>query len=611
MFKKSYTTILINLYNIFIGGLLLSERLEIIVYFRPDSERIIGRSFYMKRKAKWSFLATVLLAFVLVLSACGSGSKNSGGGSQDSSSASSGKLAAKQVLNVATNHDIPTLDYTQITDVYSNSTLQQVQAGLTRMHNNKVEYDLATGPPKISDDKKVYTFKLRDAKWADGKPVTAQQFVYGWQHENDPKAKPLYNFTFASVGIKNAAQIEDAKSPMYGKVDQLGIKAIDDKTLEIDFDKPAPQYALSLFSQSEFYPQRQDMIEKYGDKYGSTADSIVADGPFKLTSWNQGSSYTLEKNPSYWNADSIKVQQVNVNIIKELSTIVNLYDTGKADTAVLSGDFIAQEKSKNPDEVKSTLTSGTEFLYLNQKTNKNLKNLNLRKAINAAINRKDFTDVLLKDGSIPSNFVVPKDFVQGPDGKDFRADTPNGYPAGNAKDAKKYWNQAKKELGINSLNLTLLTPDDDTYKKMDEYIANQISKNLKGVKVSINQQPWGNYLKLNQSFKFDLAFSGWFPDYRDPMTYQDMWTTDNPQNTAGWSDKKYDALIARANNETGDYAKRWQDQIDAEKEMMLQYPIVPLYQQGKTWVQKSYVKGLDYPLYGPETDYTGVSILKH
>jgi len=561
----------------------------------------------MKRKAKWSFLATALIAFALILSACGSG------GSQNSSStgSGSGKLAAKQVLNVVTVNDVPTLDYTQITDLYSNSTLEQVQAGLTRMHNNKVEYDLATGPPKISADKKVYTFTLRDAKWADGKQITAQQFVYGWQHENDPKSKPLYNFTYASVGIKNAAQIQDAKSPMYGKVDQLGIKAIDDKTLEVDFDKPAPEYALSLFSQSEFYPQRQDIIEKYGDKYGSTADSIMADGPFKLASWDQGSSYTLEKNPSYWNAKSIKVNQVNVNVVKELATAINLYDTGKADTVALTGDFIDQEKAKNADQVHENLMANMEFLYIGENKNKDLKNLNLRKALNAAINRKDFTNILLKDGSIPSNYVVPKDFVPGPDGKDFRADTPDGYPAGGASDAKKYWNQAKKELGVTSETLTLLSPNDSTYKATDEFIANQISKNLPGVKVTINEQPWENYLKLNQASQYDLAFSGWSPDYRDPMTYQDIWTTDNPQNTTGWSDKQYDALIAQANNETGDVAKRWQAMKDAEKEMMSQYPIVPLYQQGRTSAQKPYVHGLSRPLYGPDVDFTGVSISKH
>jgi len=560
----------------------------------------------MKRKAKWSLLTIVLLTFALILSACGSGSKNS-----SSESSGSSRLAAKQVLNIVDTQDIPTLDYTQTTDTISNGVLEQVQAGLTRMHNDKVEYDLATGPPKVSADKKAYTFTLRNAKWADGKPVTAQQFVYGWQHENDPKSKPLYDFLFASTLIKNAAQIQDPKSPLYGKVDQLGVKAIDDKTLEIDFDKPAPAYAISIFSQPEFYPQRQDIIEKYGDEYGSTASSIMADGPFQLVSWKQGASYTLKKNPSYWNADSIKVNQVNVNIVKELSTAVNLYDTGKADSVFLSGDFIAQEKAKHPGEVKKGLTANMAFLYLNQKTNQNLKNLNLRKAINAAINRKDFTKVLLKNGSIPSNYVVPKDFVQGSDGKDFRADAPGGYPAGNVSDAKKYWNQAKKELGINSLTLTLLTPDDDTYKKMDEYIANQLSTHLKGVKVIINQQPWGNYLKLNQSFKFDLAFSGWSPDYRDPMTYQDMWITGSPQNTTGWSDKKYDALIAQANNETGDETKRWQLLLDAEKEMMTQYPTVPLYQIGQIWVQKKYVKGLNYPLYGPQEDFTGVSILQH
>ncbi|MFD2617108.1 peptide ABC transporter substrate-binding protein [Terrilactibacillus laevilacticus] len=560
----------------------------------------------MRSKAKWSLLLSIVLVLSLVLSAC-SGSKNS----DSKKSGDSNALAKDQVLNAAIGQDIPTLDPTQQTDTTSGNVLQMVNAGLTRMHNDKYEFDMAAGEPKANADKTEFTFTLRDGiKWSDGKPVTAQDFVYGWQHENDPASKPAYNFLYASVGIKNASKIQNPKDPMYGKVQNLGIKATDDKTVVVTLDKPAPPFFLSILSQPQFYPLREDFIKAQGKNYAQDADKVLYNGPFVLQSWDHGKGWTYAKNKNYWNAKNIKLSKINVKVVKELATRVNLYKTGKIDTVFLSGDFIDSMKASNPKEFHTGMTSGTFFLYINQKTNKNFKNLNLRKAVNLAINKKDFVDVLMKDGSNASNYVVPKGFVKGPDGQDFRATADNDELKGSATDAKAYWEKAKKELGIKTLNINFLTPDGDSYKKWDEYIADQLQTNLKGVKVTINQQPWGNYLKLNQDFKFDLAFSGWFPDYQDPMTYLDMWTTDQPQNTTGWSNKKFDSLIKSAYNEK-DPAKRWKYLQDAESVMLKDAPIVPMIQGGEAWVQKTYVKGIDYPLYGPQVDYTGVTITKH
>lgn len=561
----------------------------------------------MRSKVRWSLALSFILALSLVLSACGS----SGSGS---SGTSSSKLAKSQVLNLAISQDIPTLDPTQATDTTSTNAIEETMSGLTRMHNNKYEWDLAAGAPKVSVDKKTITFTLRDAKWSDGKPVTAQDFVYGWQHQNDPAAKPQYNYLFASAGIKNAAAIEDpTNKALYGKYQQLGVKALNSKTLQVTLEQPLPSFFYSLLSQPQFLPQREDFVKAQGKNYAAGPQNLLYDGPFKLTSWNKGVGWTYKKNTDYWNAKSIKLDTVNVQVQKDIATEVNLYKTNKIDAAfTLTGDYVTSLKTSNPSEVKSNLTSGTFFLYINQKTNKNLANLNLRKALNAAIDRNSFVKVLFNNGSIGSNFVVPKGFTVGPDGKDFRGDNPvNGYSAGNASAAKSYWNKAKQELGIKTLNLTFLSPDTAQYKQWDQYLANQISKNLPGIKVTINQQPWSNYLSLNQSFKFDLAFSGWFPDYQDPMTYLDMFSTGNPQNTTGWSNKTFDNLITSAKAETGQPQKRWNDMLQAEKVMMADYPIVPIYQEGTAWAQKSYVKGLELPSYGPQYDFSQAYILQH
>ncbi|MFT8363202.1 MAG: peptide ABC transporter substrate-binding protein [Sporolactobacillus sp.] len=558
----------------------------------------------MRNKAKWSLVLSFVLALSLVLSACGSSS---------SSNSSSTGLAKSQTLNLASTADIPTLDPNLATDTTSTNVIAMTEAGLTRMHDNKYHWDLAVGAPKISADKKTVTFTLRNAKWSDGKPVTAQDFVYGWQRQNDPAAKPAYNFLFAASGIKNATKIEDpTNKAWYGKYKKLGVKALNSKTLQVTFDFPVPPFFYSILSQPQFLPMREDFVKKQGKEFAQGPSNLLYDGPFVLSKWAKGSSWTYKKNPKYWNAKAIKLQTVNVQYQKDIQTRVNLYKTNKIDTAALTGDFVNAMKKTNASEMHTALNSGTFFLYINQKTNKNLKNLNLRKALNAAIDRDSFVKVLFNDGSVGSNYVVPKGFTKGPDGKDFRGDDPvNGYSAGSAAQAKGYWDKAKKELGIKKLNLSFLSADGSQYKQWDSYLAQQIEKNLPGVTVTINQQPWANYLKLNQEFKFDLAFSGWFPDYQDPMTYLDMWTTGNPQNTTGWSNKKFDKLIADGKASTGNPTKRWNDMLQAEKVMMADYPIVPIYQEGYTWVQKPYVKDFSMPSYGPQYDFANTYITKH
>ncbi|WP_028984008.1 peptide ABC transporter substrate-binding protein [Sporolactobacillus terrae] len=559
------------------------------------------------KKAKWSLVLSFVLALSLVLSACGSSSSN-----DSSSKGSSTELAKDQTLTMSINADIPTLDPNLATDTTSTNAIDMTQSGLTRMHNNKFEWDLAKGEPKVSADKKTYTFTLRDQKWSDGKPVTAQDFVYGWHRQNDPAAKPAYNFLFASVGIKNAAKIEDPDNKAYyGKYDKLGIKALDDKTLQVTLGQAAPPFFYSILSQPQFFPVREDVVKKNGSKYATSADTMLYSGPFVLSDWKKGTGWTYKKNKDYWNAKETKLKTVNFKVVKESGTAVNMYKTGSSDIVQLSAEFIDQFKKQYPKEVQSSVNAGTYYLYINEKTNKNLKNLNLRKALNAAIDRQGLTQTILNDGSVPSNYVVPKDFTAGPDGKDFRSKHPDGFSAGESSEAKSYWNKAKKELGIKSLKINFLSQDTSKAKQIDAYIANQIKKNLPGVTVEVNEQPWANYLKLNNEFKYDIAFSGWFPDYQDPMTYLDMWTTNNPMNTIGWSNKKFDSLIKDAQTNTADVTNRWNDLVSAEELMMSEYPIVPLFQQGYTWAQKSYVKGYSQPSYGPEFDFSKAYILKH
>ncbi|MBM7644020.1 oligopeptide transport system substrate-binding protein [Scopulibacillus daqui] len=561
-----------------------------------------------KRKVKWTLFLSLMLVLSMFLAACSSGSKDTSG-----SAGGSGKeeLAKDQVLNLMEPVDIPSLNWTQITDTTSSTTIGMVTSGLMRFDQNmEPKPDMADGMPKISKDKKVYTFKIRkDAKWSDGSPVTANDFVFAWRKMVDPKTASQYAFIFASANIKNAAKIDDKKSPLFGKVDQLGVKALDDHTLQVTLEKPTP-YLLSTLCSASFIPQKKEFVEKEGNNLGQEPKDLLSNGPYILTKWNHGSGWSFKKNENYWNAKNIHIEKVNVSVLKQKSTAVNLYNTGKLDSTLIDSEFVDQFKGK-PD-YHSTLMAAPYFIRLNQAKVPALKNEKVRKAIYGSIDRDTMAKDLIKDGSVGAKYIVPKGFAKGPDHKDFRSTSPNGFNAADKQQAKKLWEQAKTDLGIKSLKLDLMTQDQDKSVKIAEYVANQIEKNLPGVSVNVLKQPWGQYLKLESAGHYQMSISGWSPDYLDPMTFLDMWTTGNPMNRMGYSDKKYDQLIDEANNLGAEPQKRWEKMQEAEKLLLdKDTAVIPLYQRANAYVTKPYVKGLIYPSFGFDLDWTHAKVLKH
>jgi oligopeptide transport system substrate-binding protein len=560
----------------------------------------------MRGKAKGLIFVSLLLVVSLFLAACG------GGGNEKSSSGSkgNGKLADKQVLYLYQTADIPTLDYAKATDSTSGDMLSMLQGGLMMVDNNKVVPDMAAAQPKVSADGKVYTFKIRDnAKWSDGSPVTAQDFVYAWHRELDPKTGAPYAYIYTSANIKNAAKILDKNSDLYGKVDQLGVKALDDKTLQVTLEKPTP-YFVSLMSFYPFLPAKKDFVEKQGDKYAKEPENMLYNGPYVLAKWDHGQGWTFKKNPNYWDAKNITIDEVNYQVVKDSTTSLNLYKTDKVFVKYLSSEFV--DEYKNSSEFKYVPGNCMFYLKLNVAKVPAFKNTKVRQAISMAIDRDGLTKVLLNNGSIPAHYFVPKNFTKGPDGKDFRAAAPNGYLLGGKDEAKKLWNEAKKELGISTLKLEYLTTDSDTASKFAEYDANQIEKTLDGVKITIDKQPWSEYLKRDDQGDYDIGGgAAWCPDYQDPMTFLDMWTTGSQNNTGKWSNKQYDQLIQDAVNLGNKPAERWAKLQEAEKLLITEAPIVPEYQTGQAVLVKPYVKGLVFQNYGASIDYRHAKILQH
>lgn len=523
---------------------------------------------------KIATLGTVLAVSALTLAACGSNKSSSGSGDT-------------QVLNWNESAELPTMDLSKATDTVSFTALNNTMEGLYRLgKNSKIEPGIAK-KTQVSDDGLTYTFTLRkDAKWSNGDPVTAKDFVYSWQRTVDPKTGSQYAYLFD--GVANANDIMEGKKA----VDTLGIKAEGDYTLVVTLDKEIPYFKL-LLGFPTFFPQNEKAVEKYGSKYGTASKYMVYNGPFKLTGWTGSNlSWTLAKNNAYWDKKAVKLSKINYKVNKSSSTSYNLYQSGKLDATSLSAEQAKQLKGTK--EYVSRPQASTFYFEYNQ-TKKAFQNKKIRQAISMVINRKQFVDKVLGDGSIPAKGLVPEG-LSSYNGEDFAtaAYDKTGVEY-NVEEAKKLWKEGMAEEGLTSLNITLLSDDTDGAKKSTEFVQSAIESNLEGANVTAANVPFKTRLDRSQKGDFDIVISAWGADFADPISFLDMFTSDNSYNNGKWSNSEYDALIkASKTTDATDPAKRWDDLVKAEKVLMEEQGIAPIYQSTQAWVIKSKVKGVIY-----------------
>ncbi|MTD42051.1 peptide ABC transporter substrate-binding protein [Erwinia sp. CPCC 100877] len=485
--------------------------------------------------------------------------------------------------------ELLTLDTTQEEDFTSFNAQNQVLEGLYQL-NEKDEAIPAVAKelPKISEDKQTYTITLRkEAKWSNGEPVTAQDFLYAWQRAVTPETAPSYASLFVS-SIKNAEAINKGEM----KPNQLGVKAVDDYTLEIQLIKPIP-YFTSLLSFETFFPINQDFAEKQGDSYGTSSKTTLYNGPFTLEGWEQNSdTWQYVKNPDYWDAADVKIDEIKTSVVKSTSTAVDLYQTGELDRVVLDGEFSKQYKNDADFQNQNDTKMG--YLRFNQGKDKLLSNKNLRKALALAIDRETFVKNVLGDGSIAAAGFIPQNFVQNPEtGADFRKE--NGTQQSFEPDAaKKAAEQALTQLGKKEVTLVYLTKDSDTEKKTAEYLASQIEEVLPQVKFEITTLPSNNLQERYLAGDYDIAFGQWMPDFKDAITFLDMFASTSGLNHVNYNNPAYDQLIqAATTTHAGDELKRWNDLLQAEHVLLAEdYTIAPIYQQQTALLQKKKITGV-------------------
>ncbi|MBP3931064.1 MAG: hypothetical protein J6D47_16070 [Peptostreptococcaceae bacterium] len=264
----------------------------------------------------------------------------------------------KKELNITNSSDIPTLDVSKAEDTVSSEVLMNVMEGLVKLDKDgKIVPGVAESWEK-SEDGKTWTFKLRkDSKWSNGDTVTAKDFEYSWKRTLDPATASTYGFImYDIVGAKdyNLGNVDNA--------DGVGIKALDDYTLQVELVRPVHYFDSLMFFKS-FLPQNQKAVEQFGQEYGTDKDKVVYNGPFTLTEWKLEDIYTMSKNPNYWDASGVKIEKVNTKIVKDSNASLNLYETGEIDIVGLSSENV--DKYKESPEFKTLLKASTYFFQVN------------------------------------------------------------------------------------------------------------------------------------------------------------------------------------------------------------------------------------------------------
>ncbi|WP_158607399.1 peptide ABC transporter substrate-binding protein [Aerococcus agrisoli] len=502
----------------------------------------------------------------------------------------SDQSAEEKIINVQSTDEIQSVD-----TAFSASNIATITANMN-FYNGLYTYDMdnqlvaadAEALPEVSEDGKVYTIKIKaDAKWSNGDPVTANDYVYAWRRMVDPELAAPYAYMFDGI-IENATAILAGEKAL----EELGVRAIDDQTLEVTLANPTSYFA-DLLTVPAYYPQNQAVVEAAGDQYGATSEDAVYNGPFELTNWDaaSGNTWTFTKNEDYWDAENVAVDTVNFQYLPETATALNLYDSDELGVIELTGSFAVQNK-ENPDYQTYPIPR-TNYIEINHES-EGLDNVNIRKAMYQAIDRESFVDNILQNGSIATNGFVSREVAWNPETKaDFRDDAQIALDY-DLEAAQAAWETGLAEAGLDTLSLNMVAADDEESQIFAEYVQSQLTENLPGLEVTINTMPSSARFAALKEGNYDLGITFWQADFGDPINYLERFDSEITRGNYQFED--IDTLVALSREQANDPQARWATLIEIERLGLDEYAVqIPVYQSYQAILQKPEITDINRP----------------
>lgn len=537
-----------------------------------------------------------ILAMVMALAllcatfaACGdtSGTSSSAGTSStasdsgDSSAAEEGETAtggSGGTLNMRNTMEPTSLNTLLATYAYDFTPINAMIECLYRDDENDVPQPAGAETVDISDDKLVYTFHLReDATWSNGDPVVATDYEFAWQQALNPKVASDYAYMLYFI--------HNAEPYFNGEVEwsEVGVKVIDDYTLEVTLDNPLP-YATDLFAFPTLAPINQKFYEEVGaDKYATDAEYFCCNGMYELTEWSHNSQIVFQKREDYWNADAVGPDEIVYKIITDSQAGLNSYLSREIDYTDLDSGEVVQQAEAAGFEVGVKPARSSYYLIVNTE-DEFMSNQNLRLALAYSIDKQALVDTVYQNDNQPMTSFTPP-AIMGANESSFQealvAERGEMYPgSGDLEKAQEYLQAALEELGctVDELNLSIDCADDSLRRNCATFLQEQWRQNLGIENITVNSMQTKQVSANRQSGDYCMSLGGWSPDYNDAINFLDLWVTDGGNNDSFWSNEEYDNLIAQATAEA-DEEVRQQYLFDAEEILAAEMPIIPLYWQ--------------------------------
>lgn len=548
-----------------------------------------------------------ILAMVMALAllcatfaACGdtSGTSSSAGTSStasdsgDSSAAEEGETAtggSGGTLNMRNTMEPTSLNTLLATYAYDFTPINAMIECLYRDDENDVPQPAGAETVDISDDKLVYTFHLReDATWSNGDPVVATDYEFAWQQALNPEVASDYAYMLYFI--------HNAEPYFNGEVEwsEVGVKVIDDYTLEVTLDNPLP-YATDLFAFPTLAPINQKFYEEVGaDKYATDAEYFCCNGMYELTEWSHNSQIVFQKREDYWNADAVGPDEIVYKIITDSQAGLNSYLSREIDYTDLDSGEVVQQAEAAGFEVGVKPARSSYYLIVNTE-DEFMSNQNLRLALAYSIDKQALVDTVYQNDNQPMTSFTPPAIMgaAGADGPSFQEalleERGEMYPgSGDLEKAQEYLQAALEELGctVDELNLSIDCADDSLRRNCATFLQEQWRQNLGIENITVNSMQTKQVSANRQSGDYCMSLGGWSPDYNDAINFLDLWVTDGGNNDSFWSNEEYDNLIAQATAEA-DEEVRQQYLFDAEEILAAEMPVIPLYWQCQNYSYNS------------------------
>jgi oligopeptide transport system substrate-binding protein len=499
-----------------------------------------------------------------------------------------------RTITLALTSEPPQLDSTRATDMVSGMVLGHVMEGL-------LHYDARNElAPGVAERWEIRadgaTFWLRDnARWSDGKAVTAHDFVFAWRRVVDPATASEY--AFIVFPIRNAEAISLGEQPP----ENLGVRADGDRVLEVEFERPV-SYFDKLVAFGTFYPVRQDFFEQTRGRYGADAEDLLYNGPFVISRWVHSAHLRFEKNPHYWDPDRVKLNVIDAPYItSDLNAILNLFKDGKVAVANLGSETLedALEQRWHLDRFNDGSIFFTEF---NHRPGRLTANWHLRRAMQLVTDSGELVYRVIKlPGNLPGESLFPV-WLRGVNGY-FRQEYPAPPHQLDVPEARRHLALALKEMTLERLPpLVLLTGEDPLSNKQAEYFQNVYRKYL-GIDMKIDKQIFKQRLAKMTAGDFDLVLAGWGPDFADPLTFGDLFSSWNLNNRGRYSNPALDRQV-RIAQDSLDTKTRMDAFGEIQRIIHDDVVVLPSYERGNVFVRHPQLKGVVRRAVGPDPDYT-------